>query len=103
MRNKANEESLRSSIAKALFGEVFPDIRAIAYAYDAKKKLITMRWYLSRPPVEEDYEDLGSVMNEVMADFSYKEFDDVKEECIYTTAPASELDPLDGLVYLRKE
>ncbi len=78
---------------------IYPSIRAIAVGFDDKKK-ITVRYYLDRAPAEEDYENLSMVMAEVLADI---DFEEAEEQCVYSDASLSELDPLELFVYMRQE
>ncbi|MCB1193508.1 MAG: hypothetical protein H7A23_00320 [Leptospiraceae bacterium] len=88
-------KSLRLGLKKGLLGEVYPPIRAVAYKYDESEKSVIIRSYLDRKPRQNDY-DIASL-------FSKKLDIKSKEECVFSDAPLSQLDPLDGLVYARKE
>lgn len=96
-------EQIRTAMQIALLGEIYPEIRAIVYAYDSIKKSLLVRYYLTRQPTDYDYESVSEVMTELLSQFKYSEFDQVKEECQYSSLPLSRLDPLDGFVYSRKE
>ena len=97
------EEAIIASTRIALWGVIYPAIRQIAIKYDPKEKLILLRYYLDRPPREIDYEEASSVMAEIISNFDVSNFQTVKEECIYSTAPQNKLDPLDGILYARRE
>lgn len=96
-------EEIRLALQNALLGEIYSDIRAIAYAYDSKKKYFLIRYYLNRKPNQHDYDSASSVMAEFISNFKFTEFEEVKEECQYCELPPSELDVLDGFIYFRKE
>lgn len=97
------ERDIRITMQWALLGEIYPEVRAIAYAYNPDTKSFLLRYYLSREPTSEDYDNVSEVMTEFMSHFKYSEFDELKEECQYSELPASQIDPLDGFVYARKE
>ncbi len=96
-------EEIRSAMQTSLLGEVYPEIRAVAFAYDGIKKSVLIRYYLNREPTEDDYENVSEVMAEFISNFKHSEFDELKEECQYSNLPKSELAPLDGFVYSKKE
>lgn len=90
-------------VCRALLGEIYPQIRAIAVAFDSLRRL-TIRYYLDRPPTDYDYESVGCVMTNVLSETSSDdEISAVTEECYYSELPFGEIDPLDGLVYARYE
>lgn len=97
-----NKDRIRLALQIALLGEIYPAIRAIAFAYNSAK-LLKVRFYLDREPNEDDYESVSSVMSELIASFNNIEISEVIEECFYSTTSISELDSLDGLVYSRRE
>jgi hypothetical protein len=88
---------------RALLGEIYPNIRAIAASFSEDKEL-KVRYYLDRPPTDFDYESLGYVMTYVLSDASSNnDIRSVKEECEYSDLAFGELDALDGFVYARRE
>jgi len=87
------------SLQKALWGMIYPSIRAIAIDFKGTNKL-KVRYYLDREPNEDDYENISEVTSEVCADINFTE---IKEECIFTLEPISKLDNLKSWVYIRKE
>jgi hypothetical protein len=87
------------SIQRALWGMIYPEIRAIAVGFEGLKKLKVV-FYLDREPIEIDYDSIGEVTAEVCADI---EFEQVEEICKYTLSPISNLDNLISWVYIRKE
>lgn len=87
------------SIQRALWGMIYPEIRAIAVGYEGTKKLKVI-YYMDREPNEDDYENISEVTTEICADIDFQE---VEELCIYTDEPFSKLDNLVSWVYMRKE
>jgi hypothetical protein len=87
------------SIQRALWGMIYPSIRAIAVGYEGIKKLKVI-YYLDREPTEDDYENISDVVGEMCSDINFIE---VEEKCISTLEPISKLDNLESWVYIRKE
>jgi hypothetical protein len=87
------------SIQRALWGMIYPSIRAIAVGYEGIKKLKVI-YYLDREPTEDDYENISDVVGEMCSDINFIE---VEEKCIFTLEPISKLDNLESWVYIRKE
>ncbi len=87
------------SIQRALWGMIYPEIRAIAVGYEGKKRLKVI-YYLDREPNEEDYENISEVTAEICADIDFQE---VEELCIFTKEPINKLDNLVSWVYMRRE
>jgi len=96
-----NPEQIRLVLQISLLGEIYPAIRAIAFDYVVIDKRFTLRYYLDREPVDDDFEKISVVMTEFIANFSYQEFDELEEDCLYSNLPMSELSPLSGFVYLQ--
>lgn len=96
-------EQIRLALQISLLGEVYSEIRAIAYAYDSLKNIFLIRYYLNREPEEDDYESVSEVMAEFISQFSHLEFEELKEQCQYSNLSKSQLDSLDGFVYSKKE
>lgn len=87
------------SIQRALWGMIYPSIRAIAVGFEGTKKLKVV-YYLDREPNEDDYDNISDVTGEVCADVDFTE---VEEKCIFTLEPISQLDNLESWIYIRKE
>jgi hypothetical protein len=87
------------SIQRALWGMIYPSIRAIAIGFDGKKKLKVI-YYLDREPNDDDFENISDVTGEICSDI---EFTDVEELCEFTLDPFSKLDNLESWVYMRQE
>lgn len=99
MKNEDVLKNILLSIQRALWGMIYPAIRAIAVGFEGTKKLKVI-YYLDKEPDEEDYENLSEVTAEVCADINFTEVDEL---CIYTKEPFSKLDNLASWVYMRKE
>ena len=96
-------EWLRVSFQRALLGEIYPAIRAIAVAFDGSRKL-TIRYYLDREPTDFDRDSLSMVVASIYADTSSNsEIPAVAEECVHAQGKIGTLDALDAFVYARRE
>lgn len=93
-------QQLLLSAGRALWGEISPNVRAVAVGCNDKS--LHLIYYLDSP-TEENYESVHNVAGEIMADFPSGTFVSSKEECIESAEPIKELDALDGWVYIRKE
>ena len=91
------------SLQQALLGEIYPSIRMVVFDYNQSLRKFTLRYYLDRESNKDDFESISCVVGEFLSHFKYTEFEEIKEECIYSLALPSEIDILDGMVYLRKE
>lgn len=87
------------STQRALWGMIYPSIRAIAVGYEGTKKL-KLIYYLDREPNEDDYENISDVTGEICSDVDFSE---LEEQCVFTLEPISKLDNLESWVYIRKE
>ena len=98
-----NEIEIRNavllSVQRALWGMIYPAIRAIAIGFEGTLKL-KLVYYLDREPQQDDYDNISEVTSEVCADINFIE---VEELCIFTKEPFSKLDYLTSWVYMRKE
>ena len=99
MKDVELRKKLLISMQRALWGMVYPSIRAIAVGFEGLKKLKVI-YYLDREPIEYDYENISDVTAEVCADIDFIE---IEELCIFTQEPISKLDNLISWVYIRKE
>lgn len=90
-------------IVKALLGEIYPSIRAIAVGFNAERTLI-LRYYLDREVEESDRESIDDVIANILANTSSNdEIKNVVDEVFFHLRSFKDLEPLDGFVYLRKE
>jgi hypothetical protein len=88
---------------RALLGEIYENIRAIAVRFTCEKKL-TIRYYLDRIPTEYDYESIDCIITNILANTSSNyEILEVNEEVVFSQKSIRDLDILDGLVYARRE
>lgn len=87
---------------RSSLGEIYAEIRCIAVGY-SNDKTLTIRYYLDRSPIEDDYECLGELMTEILSDLPADAVTSVIEECIFSREIQSNLDPLDGFLYARRE
>ncbi|BDR54514.1 hypothetical protein KIMH_06250 [Bombiscardovia apis] len=88
---------------RALLGEIYPNIRAIALKYSQDSKYLLIRYYLDREPLEEDYESISSVETEMFSAVGNDFISHSDLECIHEIEIIANLDRLDGFVYVRKE
>ncbi|PZQ17989.1 MAG: colicin [Ancylobacter novellus] len=90
-------------ITKALLGEVYPAIRAIAVRYSPEENTLLLRAYLDREPTEDDNENIAIIETNIFAMTTRAEIASSQAECVHTNAPHGRLDPLDGFVFARSE
>jgi hypothetical protein len=99
MEEKELTRSVLLSMQRALWGRIYPEVRAIAVGFESTKKLEVV-CYLDREPNEEDYENIREVTSEVFADIDFIE---VEEHCLFSAESISKLDHLNAWCYIRKE
>lgn len=88
---------------RALLGEIYPSIRAIAVALSENRTLL-IRYYMDRVPTEMDYESMEVVATNISASIGFgDEISHIGLDCRYATVPFGDLDCLDGLIYCRRE
>jgi hypothetical protein len=87
---------------RALIGEIYPAIRAVAISISEKNTLV-IRYYLEREPVDFDYESLEVVATNVTALVGAHRIPHVRIECEYASKPIGELECLGEFVYSRRE
>ena len=87
---------------RALAGEIYPHIRAIALRL-AEDKTLTIRYYLDREPTEMDEESIDVVCTNIGAATGLTEIARIESECRHDMAPIGKLDYLDGFIYSRRE
>lgn len=103
MNEKSLPEWLILWIWKALLGEIYSEIRAIAVKYTENKEL-TIRYYIDRKPTEDDYENISCVTTNILSNTSSNdEIIMINEEVIFTQERIGDLEILNGLIYARRE
>jgi hypothetical protein len=91
------------SIWKALLGEIYPAIRAIAVSFSSTNEL-TIRYYLDREPTQFDSESIDVLLTNVLAGAAEgQRIDATVDECVRSDTKLKDLDVLDGLLYARRE
>ena len=98
MKKEELRPKLLLSAQRALWGMIYPEIRAIAVGGDERK--LKVIYYLDRKPNENDFENISEVVGLICADI---EFQEVEEVCLKTNESISNLDNLDSWVYVRYE
>ena len=87
-------------ISRALLGEVFAQVVAVAAAWtDAHD--FTLRVYLDRAATDEDAAGLDILLAEISADFPLDYFRSCHAEILTTTATMQHLDALSDLLFAR--
>ena len=87
---------------RALLGEVYPSIRAIAIAL-SKNRTLTIRYYMDRVPTDMDRESVEVVATNISASIGLDTIANIEVDCQYIIAPIGMLDCLDGFIYCRRE
>lgn len=100
--NNSLPEWLWLCVSRALLGEVYPEIRAIAVNL-SEEKILTIRYYLDREPIEDDAESIETLETEISAMTGRDEVAQSKLECVYSDLPLGKIDVLGELVYARRE
>jgi hypothetical protein len=100
--NERLPEWLIACVWRALLGEIYPSIRAIAVALSENKTLM-IRYYLDRAPTEMDNESMETVATNISASIGLEIIAHIDLNCQYATAPFGALDRLDGFIYCRRE
>ncbi len=84
-----------------IFGETYPQIRNIAIRYTNKKELL-IRYYLDREPVDFDYESIEMVETELES-VLVERINKIDLECVFHKGARKDIDPLDVVIYARRE
>lgn len=93
---------LRVCLSRALLGGIYPEIRAVAVSL-SKDKVMTIRYYLDRHPIDDDFENIEILETEISSMTGRDEISESKLECVYSDSPLGKIDTLGGLVYARQE
>lgn len=89
-------------MSKALIGEIYPAIRAIAIRFDESRTML-IRYYLDRAPLEMDDDSIEMVILDFENYFTPDMITKIDIECQFSLLPISKLDSLNGFVYARRE
>lgn len=90
------------AVWRALLGEIYPSIRAIAVKFDEDSCLL-IRYYLDREPIEMDEESLEVVATNVSASTGQQLVARIEIDCQFARVPFGALDALDCFIYCRRE
>jgi len=88
-------------IWRALLGEIYPSIRAIAAGFEQGE--LTIRYYLDRNPCDFDFESIEVVATNISAAAGSAIIKKVAVQCILETAPLRDINHLSGFIYCRRE
>lgn len=89
---------------RALLGEVYPQIRAIACKYENKH--FTLRYYLEREPEDYDYKSIETVYKKLYKQIESEEIIETYTlECVFSDIDIlqRDFDSLHGFLYARRE
>jgi len=89
-------------IWRALIGEIYSSIRAVAISF-SENNILVVRYYLDREPLDFDCESMEVVATNISSLVGLNKISRVELECEYADKPIGELDCLDGFVYSRRE
>lgn len=89
-------------IWRALLGEIYPSIRAIAVAL-AENRTLTIRYYMDREVNEMDHDSMEVVATNISASLGSDEIAEIELECEYSTVAIGRLDCLNGFIFCRRE
>ena len=81
-------------------GEIGPNMRMIAFGYEPQ--YVTFRFYMSRDPDEDDIEAAEIVCVNFESGYSTK-LESLNVEFVVTDEPVGKLDPLDFILFSRRE
>lgn len=87
---------------RAVLGEIYPSIRAIAVGLDEHNCLL-IRYYLDREPIDMDQESLEVVATNFSASTAQQLVSRIDIDCQFSSAVFGALDALNGFLYCRRE
>jgi hypothetical protein len=100
--NKPLPDWLVVCVWRALLGEIYPSIRAIAIAL-SEDKILTIRYYVDGTPTEMDRDSMEIVATNISASISLDAIAHIELDCQHAISPIGTLSPLDGFIYCRRE
>ncbi|WP_378993897.1 colicin [Paraherbaspirillum soli] len=100
--NKNLPDWLIVCVWRALLGEIYPSIRAVAIAL-SDNRILTIRYYLDRIPLDMDHESIEVVATNISASISLDMIAHIEVDCQYSSSSFGALDCLDGFIYCRRE
>lgn len=90
------------TVWRALLGELYPCIRAVAVSL-SEDRVLVIRYYLDREPSEFDWESLEVVATNIAASTGRNRVERVELDCKFEPGSIGSLDPLNGFIYCRRE
>lgn len=99
---KALPDWLVLCVWRALIGEIYPAIRAIAISLSDDGVLL-IRYYLDRSPTDFDWESLEVVATNISASIGQEKISHVDLDCKFVLGSIGRLECLDGFIYCRRE
>ncbi|WLG47188.1 colicin [Pseudomonas sp. FP1740] len=99
---KALPDWLVLCVWRALIGEIYPAIRAIALSL-ADDRTLLICYYLARQPTDFDWESLEVVATNISASIGQEKILRIDLECKFESDSIGRLECLGGFVYCRRE
>jgi len=99
---KALPDWLVLCVWRALIGEIYPAIRAIALSL-TDDRILLICYHLDRQPTDFDWESLEVVATNISASIGQKEISEINLECKFSSGPIGRLEDLEGFVFCRRE
>ncbi|MEE9927841.1 hypothetical protein [Microvirgula aerodenitrificans] len=93
---------LIACVCRALIGEIYSSIRAIAISFEDNKNL-TIRYYLDREVNDLDWENLEVVATNISSAMGVEQIPHIDLDCKFDPNALGKLDCLDGFIYARDE
>ncbi|WP_440093848.1 colicin [Pseudomonas syringae] len=87
---------------RALIGEIYPAIRAIALSLTDDRTLL-IRYYLDREPIDFDWESLEVITTNISASIGQEKILLINLECKFGQDSIGSLERFGGFVYCRRE
>ncbi len=90
-------------VQKALLGNIYPKLRAVALGY-REDRTVVIRFYLESEADDLDREIIDVVCTEILSNTSSnEEVPRLDEELVYTREDLKDISPLSGFVFMRME